>query len=85
MLKQRLKEKLEIDEKLSLTDELSEIRKQITELKNKKTDYLLQNSEYIFEYFEKKKNISKGNSKSVKVMNAFFNKKTIEKKKESRN
>ena len=81
LLKQRLKKKLEIDEKLSLTDELSEIRKRITELKNKKKDYLLQNSEYIFEYFEKKKNISKGNSKSVKVMNAFFNKKTIEKKK----
>ncbi|RZD39452.1 MAG: hypothetical protein CXT73_07585, partial [Methanobacteriota archaeon] len=73
-LKKKLKNKLNIDDKLVFGDELSDIRKKIVKLKNKKKEYLLQNSEYIFEYFEKKKEISTGKSKSIKVMNSFFNK-----------
>ena len=74
IIKNKLKGGVNIDEKLILKDELSDIRKKIARLKNEKKEYLLQNSEYIFEYFEKKKDISKGKSKSIKVMNSFFNK-----------
>ena len=36
-------------------------------------DYLLENSKYVFDYFENKKNISKGdNSKKNKILNSFF-------------
>ena len=40
-----------------------------------KKEYLLTNSKYIFDYFEKKKNTSEGNNKT-KILHAFFNKKT---------
>jgi len=62
-------------EKLDLEDELKDIRLKIKKMKNKKKEYLLENSEYIFEYFEKKKNISKNGEKKIKVMHSFFNKK----------
>ena len=40
--------------------------------KNDHTDYLLDNSKYIFSYFEEKKNVSQGKSKT-KLLNEFFN------------
>ena len=39
-------------------DKLKEINIKINELKNKKKEYFLDNSKFIFEYFENKKNIS---------------------------
>jgi hypothetical protein len=68
---------LSIEEKLDLTDKINELKENIKETHKKKKEYLLDNSKYIFEYFENKKNISTGinsqnaNNKS-KLVNNFF-------------
>jgi hypothetical protein len=51
-----------VEKKLELIDSLKEINNKINELKNKKKEYFLDNSKYIFEYFENKKNISNSQS-----------------------
>lgn len=79
-LKKTLQEKsneLTIEEKLEMNDRITELKENIKETKIKKKDYLLDNSKYIFEYFENKKNISTGvKSESVsnksKLVNNFF-------------
>lgn len=48
----------EIEERMELLDRIIEIKASIKELKQKKTNYFLNNSKYIFEYFEQKKNIN---------------------------
>lgn len=69
---------LTIEQKLDIEDRINEIKKTIKILKSKKKDYYLDNSKYIFEYFENKKNISTGvhnqNTKSnkTKMLNDFF-------------
>jgi hypothetical protein len=70
-------EELNIEEKLEINDRIIELKENIKERKNKKKDYLLDNSKYIFEYFENKKNISTGvKSQTVtnksKVVSNFF-------------
>jgi len=69
-----------IELKLELIDKLKEINTKIKQLKNRKKEYFLDNSKYIFEYFENKKNISneetnisnnKMNNKN-KILNKFF-------------
>jgi hypothetical protein len=68
---------LTIEEKLEINDRIIELKGNIKETKHKKKDYLLDNSKYIFEYFENKKNISTGvktetvTNKS-KLVNNFF-------------
>ena len=78
--KTRLKKQLlkikDIGDKLEIQDKIKEKRKRIKKLKREKKDYFLLNSDYIFEYFEKKKNISQGKSKKTIVLNNFFNKKS---------
>lgn len=84
MLKQVLKEKgtnMQVEEILDMKDAIQDISQQIKELKQKKKDYFLDNSKYIFEYFENKKDISNNapstsaqpviNSKT-KMVNNFF-------------
>jgi len=61
-----------IEEKLDLKDEIVSINAKIRELKKNEKDYYLDNSKYIFEYFENKKNIAKGNNKKT-VLDKFFN------------
>ena len=69
-----------IELKLELIDKLKEINIKIKELKNRKKEYFLDNSKYIFEYFENKKNISNeetnvSNNKMTnknKILNKFF-------------
>jgi hypothetical protein len=62
--KYSLKKQLELDKKLpieqlmEIKDRIKEINEIITELKNKKNNYFLDNSKFIFEYFENKKNIN---------------------------
>ena len=88
MLLKKVKTIEKIDEILTIQDRIREVKAEIKKLKKKKKEYLLINSKYIFEYFEKKKNISSGKSKKVKVMNSFFNKSKKEekvKKKETTN
>ena len=73
-------EGLPIELNLELTDKLKEINIKIKEIKNKKKEYFLDNSKYIFEYFENKKNISNEesntntnvNSNKNKIVNHFF-------------
>jgi len=73
---------LTIDEKLDIKDIIKDIAKQITAIKREKKEYLLNNSKYIFEYFENKKKISEGSS-NTKKLNSFFNiKNESEEKKE---
>jgi len=73
-LKKQVKKKKDIGEKLEIKDKINEIKRKIKILKTMKKEYLLANSDYIFEYFERKKNISKGKSKKTTVLNNFFNK-----------
>ena len=75
---------LGIEEKLEYEDEIRELTKKIVKLKNEKKEYLLDNSKYIFDYFEKKKEISQGSNK-VKVLNSFFDKNKTEKEKKTKN
>jgi hypothetical protein len=65
------------DEKLEIKDTIKEIDAKIHELKKNKKQYLLNNSEYIFEYFENKKKISEGNN-NTKKLDKFFNIKNID-------
>ena len=48
------------EKKKELKDRLRNLRKEIKGFKNRKIEYLLNNSKYIFNYFEKKKEISEG-------------------------
>ena len=63
---------IKIEEKMNIIDEINEIKKTIKELKNKEKNYLLKNSQYVFEYFEEKKTICKGNNKTT-LLDKFFN------------
>ena len=49
---------LNIEQIMDVKDRIKEINQSIQELKNKKNNYFLSNSKYIFEYFENKKNIN---------------------------
>ena len=69
-------ESLSIEEKLEINDKIIDLKEIIKQTQNKKKEYLLDNSKYIFEYFENKKNISTGvkcdtNNKS-NAINKFF-------------
>ena len=79
-LKKKLEEEkgtLSVEERLDINDRISELKEIINEVKIKKKDYFLDNSKFIFEYFENKKNISTGtNTQTVtnktKIVNKFF-------------
>jgi len=78
--KQKLKNdynELAVEQKLDLEDKINEITTMIKEIKSKKKEYFLDNSKFIFEYFENKKNISDGaivpsNTNKSKLVNSFF-------------
>jgi hypothetical protein len=68
---------LSIEQQLDIQDKMNEVTKKIKEMNLKKKEYFLDNSKYIFEYFENKKNISEGNvvqktSNKTKIVNSFF-------------
>uniref|UniRef100_A0A6C0F6T3 Uncharacterized protein n=1 Tax=viral metagenome TaxID=1070528 RepID=A0A6C0F6T3_9ZZZZ len=82
-LKQQLLDEanqLTIEQRLDIEDRIIEITESIKRLKAKKIDYFLDNSRYIFEYFENKKNISSTETSSSsstidtksKILNNFF-------------
>ena len=68
---------ISLEDRLNATYKLKEITLKIKKLKKEKKKYLLDNSEYIFSYFEKKKDMTKGNTKT-KILHSFFNKKKEE-------
>jgi hypothetical protein len=63
-----------IDQQLDLKDLIKEIDSKIKKIKQKKKEYLLDNSKYVFEYFETKKNISVCDEPKPKhtLINTFF-------------
>ena len=71
-IKKLLKNEYNIEKKIELEDEINNFKEKIHLLKNKKKDYLLNNSKYIFEYFEKKKEIANMNN-DKQNMQYFFN------------
>ena len=64
---------LSVEQRLDINDRITEITETIRDCKLKKKEYLLDNSKFIFDYFENKKNISAGaqTSKNQKL-NSFF-------------
>lgn len=63
----------EIDTYMEIKDRVLKIKNDIKMLRYQKKKYLLDNSKYVFDYFEEKKKISIGdNNKNVNVLNSFF-------------
>ena len=70
-------EELTVEQKLDIEDKINDLTEKIRETKLKKKDYFLDNSKFIFEYFENKKSISDGNAVQAstnksKLVNSFF-------------
>lgn len=68
---------LTVEQKLDIEDKINELTEKIRETKSRKKEYFLDNSKFIFEYFENKKNICDGNnvqssSNKSKMINNFF-------------
>jgi len=65
-----------VEQRLDLEDKIKDISSKILEIKNKKKEYFLDNSKFIFEYFENKKSISEGNvinnTNKSNIVNSFF-------------
>lgn len=64
----------QFDTYLDTRDRIYAIKQEIKELRSKKKQYLLDNSKYIFHYFEQKQNISADTTKNqnVDILNTFF-------------
>ena len=65
----------QIDEYMDIRDKIINISSQIRSLKSQKKTYLLDNSKYIFDYFEQKKqisNTSNATNQNTNVLNSFF-------------
>jgi hypothetical protein len=80
-LKQELIEdsdNLTVEQRLDIEDQIKNITEKIREIKSKKKEYFLDNSKFIFDYFENKKNISSGctpsqiTSNKNKLVSSFF-------------
>ena len=72
LIKQLKNNNLNLDNKLLIKDNIQKLNKKIHNIKNKKKEYYLDNSKYIFEYFEEKKNIN-NKCNDVKMVDNFFN------------
>lgn len=66
--------KSQIEEYMETRDKIYEIQHKIKNMKQQKKDYYLDNSKYIFDYFEQKKQISANETPSQhsEVINSFF-------------
>ena len=75
-LKEILKSKIHsdnIEKKMEIKDKIKKNKELLKDMKQKKKNYLLENSKYIFNYFEQKKEISGGGGKqNVNILNNFF-------------
>lgn len=74
VLKEQLKNLREddIDIRMEIKDQIRDLTTEIKHLKMKKNNYLLENAQYVFNYFEEKKKISIGESSNKNVLNSFF-------------
>jgi hypothetical protein len=71
------KDTLTVEQQLEYQDKINEINETIKQTKARKMEYFLDNSKFIFDYFENKKNISTGTtniniSDKNKILNSFF-------------
>lgn len=67
------KESGNVEKYMDAKDEIARISETIKRLKNERKRYLLDNSRYIFQYFEDMKKISSGNNnQNVNKLNSFF-------------
>jgi hypothetical protein len=71
ILKDNLTKETTIEIKMTSQDKIKEIKKKIKLLKKEEKEYFLNNSNYIFNYFEKKKSLSEGISKKH-ILHSFF-------------
>jgi hypothetical protein len=71
-IKEKKKELKNNKNKEYIENEINEIKNNIKFLNNEKKQYYLNNSEIIFNYFEKKKEVSDGTNKTT-ILNNFFN------------
>jgi hypothetical protein len=62
---------LDVNERIELQDSLYDIKQEIHKNKKKIKDYYLNNSKFIFDYFENKKEITNGTNKTT-ILNSFF-------------
>ena len=63
----------DIDIYMDIRDQIKQKRKKIKEIANERKNYLLDNSKYIFGYFQEKKTISTGGGKqNSNAINQFF-------------
>lgn len=68
-------DRMTIEQVMDIKDRIVEINNEIKQLKCKKVDYFLDNSKYIFDYFENKKNISEKTdiiAGKNKLLDSFF-------------
>mgnify|MGYP000291090177 CR=1 FL=1 len=72
ILKNKLEKVKSLEEKYNIKDTINEYTKKINSIKKMRKNYLLDNSKYIFNYFENKKDINNNNNKK-KLLNEFFN------------
>jgi len=72
-ISEKLKKNISLEEKLELEDTLFELKKNKKKLSKQEKNYFLDNSKYIFDYFEKKMEISEGNNNKKKILYSFFN------------
>ena len=77
LMKQINNDDLKLSLKLDYQDRVTEIKKEIKFLENRKTQYFLDNSKLVFEYFEEKKKISevgteKSDTHATQRVNSFF-------------
>lgn len=67
------KEESQIEKYMDAKDSIQTINANIKRLKNERKKYLLNNSKYVFQYFEDMKKISSGaNNQNVNKLNSFF-------------
>ena len=75
-LKELLNNSTNVEDKLNIQDKINEVTEKIKNLNKKKREYYLDNSKFIFDYFESKKNISNGASSQItsknKLVDSFF-------------
>ena len=69
----------QIEQYLDIRDKILSLRSDLRSLKNEKKRYLLDNSKYIFHYFEQKQQISSGTvtTQNSNVVNSFFKIKSV--------
>lgn len=66
-------ENKQLEEYFEVQDKIQQLKQEIKQLKTSKRKYLLENSKYIFDYFEHKKHISEGGGKeNTTKMQQFF-------------